>query len=151
MSQEYNTERDLHQHGMINPLVITTPQYLFFTHDCDILLLCQRLSDHKLACVQAAELLKIMFGVGDIGVQAAVLIYPQLTDPDQAEAVSLSEGVHGCGAGAGSARVWSACVFVRGVHVHLILYYMTSSGARCCFSVARRKGASEDGYCGTVT
>eukprot|EP00729_Bicosta_minor_P018359 gene18359-4667_t len=48
------------------------------------------LSDHKLSCAQAAELLQIMFGVGDIGVQAAILMHPQLTDPDQTEAVLVA-------------------------------------------------------------
>jgi len=34
--------------------------------------------------------MQIMFGVGDIGVQAAILMHPQLTDPDQTEAVLVA-------------------------------------------------------------
>ena len=47
------------------------------------------LTDHKLTCSEAVVLLELMFGVGDIAVQAMALMQPNLTDPDQIAAVVL--------------------------------------------------------------
>eukprot|EP00040_Diaphanoeca_grandis_P019824 m.105009 g.105009 ORF g.105009 m.105009 type:complete len:99 (+) comp27611_c0_seq1:127-423(+) len=50
------------------------------------------LSDHAVTCTQAVEVLKVLFGLGDVAVQAAVLIHPKLVDPQHIESVLLKDG-----------------------------------------------------------
>lgn len=50
------------------------------------------LSDHHLTCKQGVQVLQLLFGLGDIGVRAAVLMKPCIVDPDQIEPVLLRQG-----------------------------------------------------------
>ena len=45
--------------------------------------------EHTLTCVQMAACLKKLFGLGDVAVKAAVLLYPKLTDPAAFESAVL--------------------------------------------------------------
>ena len=50
------------------------------------------LSDHKLTCGQAVEVLQLLFGLGDIGIQALVAIHPNITDPENIDSVLIEKG-----------------------------------------------------------
>eukprot|EP00035_Acanthoeca_spectabilis_P022343 m.443200 g.443200 ORF g.443200 m.443200 type:complete len:98 (+) comp18937_c0_seq1:1603-1896(+) len=50
------------------------------------------LSDHKLTCEQAVGILQLLFGLGDVGIQALVAIRPQIVDPENVEPVLIENG-----------------------------------------------------------
>lgn len=45
---------------------------------------------HNLSCEQAAEVLKLLFGLGDVAIKAAVAMKPHLSDPEHIDPTLLS-------------------------------------------------------------
>ena len=50
------------------------------------------LTDHQLSCEQAVDVLQLLFGLGDVAIQALVAMHPRLTDPENIESVIIPRG-----------------------------------------------------------